>query len=246
MTTSRGRARPRRNTMTVDVGLREPPQVSGGQGEHGHLEELRVDPIALMRRVRDECGDVGQFRLADRDVVLLTGAEANELFFRAPEEVLDQAEAYPFMTPIFGEGVVFDAPPNGGARCSTTRPCVTSSCGATRRRSPRRSKPWWAAGLTRARSTSWTGSRSSPSTRPRRASSGASSATSSTAASPSSTTTSSRAPTPSPMSTRTRPSRASAAATRPGSGSWPWSRGSWTAAARARPPPTRTATCSTC
>jgi sterol 14alpha-demethylase len=97
--------------MTVDVGLREPPQVSGGEGEHGHLEELRVDPIALMRRVRAECGDVGQFRLADRDVVLVTGAEANELFFRAPEDVLDQAEAYPFMTPIFGEGVVFDAPP---------------------------------------------------------------------------------------------------------------------------------------
>ena len=33
------------------------------------------------------------------------------MFFRAPEEELDQAEAYPFMTPIFGEGVVFDAPP---------------------------------------------------------------------------------------------------------------------------------------
>jgi sterol 14-demethylase len=97
--------------MTVDVALREPPRVSGGQGEHGHLEELRHDPIGLMRRVRAECGDVGQFRLAERDVVLLTGAEANELFFRAPEEVFDQAEAYPFMTPIFGEGVVFDAPP---------------------------------------------------------------------------------------------------------------------------------------
>ncbi len=47
----------------------------------------------------------------DSDVVLLSGAEANEAYFRAPEEVLDQAEAYPFMTPIFGEGVVFDAPP---------------------------------------------------------------------------------------------------------------------------------------
>jgi sterol 14-demethylase len=97
--------------VTTDVGLREPPQVSGGDDTHGHLEELRHDPIGLMRRVRTECGDVGQFRLADRDVVLLTGAEANELFFRAPEEVLDQAEAYPFMTPIFGTGVVFDAPP---------------------------------------------------------------------------------------------------------------------------------------
>ncbi len=97
--------------MTIDVERREPPRVSGGGGETGHLEELRVDPIALLERVRSECGDVGVFRLAGRDVVLLSGAEANELFFRSPEEVLDQAEAYPFMTPIFGEGVVFDAPP---------------------------------------------------------------------------------------------------------------------------------------
>ncbi len=78
---------------------------------HGHLQELRTDPIGLLHRVRDECGDVGRFRLVDRDVVLVSGAEANEPFFRAPDEVLDQAEAYPFMTPIFGKGVVFDAPP---------------------------------------------------------------------------------------------------------------------------------------
>jgi sterol 14-demethylase len=88
--------------------LVEPRVVSGGPD---HLEELRSDPIGLMRRVRDECGDVGEFRLAGRRVVLLTGAEANEYFFRAPDEELDQAEAYPFMTPIFGEGVVFDATP---------------------------------------------------------------------------------------------------------------------------------------
>ncbi|MEV3922187.1 cytochrome P450 [Actinomadura coerulea] len=88
--------------------LVEPRVVSGGPD---HLEELRSDPIGLMRRVRDECGDVGEFRLAGRRVVLLSGAEANEFFFRAPDEELDQAEAYPFMTPIFGEGVVFDATP---------------------------------------------------------------------------------------------------------------------------------------
>ncbi|WP_309504819.1 MULTISPECIES: cytochrome P450 [Nocardioides] len=78
---------------------------------HGHLAEMRVDPIGLFQRVYDECGDIGRFRLADKDVVLVYGAEAQEQFFRAPDSTLDQAAAYPFMTPIFGKGVVFDASP---------------------------------------------------------------------------------------------------------------------------------------
>ncbi|WP_106403799.1 cytochrome P450 [Actinocorallia populi] len=88
-----------------------PPRVSGGAEPYGHLEELRTDPIGLMRRVREECGDVGAFRLGERDVVLVSGPEANEWFFRMPDATLDQGAAYPFMTPIFGRGVVFDAPP---------------------------------------------------------------------------------------------------------------------------------------
>jgi sterol 14alpha-demethylase len=87
------------------------PRVSGGVQPNGHLEELRTHPLGLLHRVRAECGDVGIFDLAGRDVVLATGADANEAYFRAPDEVLDQAEAYPFMTPIFGKGVVFDASP---------------------------------------------------------------------------------------------------------------------------------------
>src|SRR5215211_5192573 len=87
------------------------PRVSGGNGEHGHLDEFGTEPIGLMKRVREECGDVGSFNLAGRQVVLLSGAEANEFFFRASDDELDQAEAYPFMTPIFGKGVVFDADP---------------------------------------------------------------------------------------------------------------------------------------
>ncbi|MEV5833714.1 cytochrome P450 [Nocardia sp. NPDC052112] len=91
--------------------LVKPLRVSGGDHEHGHLDEFRVDPLALMRRVRAECGDVGAFELAGRQVILLSGAEANEFFFRSGDEDLDQAAAYPFMKPIFGEGVVFDASP---------------------------------------------------------------------------------------------------------------------------------------
>lgn len=87
------------------------PRLSGGEGQYGHLEEFRADPIGLMERTHEECGQLGWFELADKQVVMLYGAEANEFFFRCSDEELDQAEAYPFMTPIFGKGVVFDTSP---------------------------------------------------------------------------------------------------------------------------------------
>jgi hypothetical protein len=57
------------------------PVVSGGQDERGHLEEFRTDPIALMHRVREECGDVDIFHLAHKKVVLLSGAQASKVIF---------------------------------------------------------------------------------------------------------------------------------------------------------------------
>jgi sterol 14-demethylase len=95
--------------MTLDA-IREVSYAVPNDG-HGHLAELRIDPIGLLERVREECGDIGRFRLAERDVVMVSGADTNEAFFRAPDSVLDQGAAYPFMTPIFGKGVVFDASP---------------------------------------------------------------------------------------------------------------------------------------
>ncbi len=92
-------------------GGEKPPRVSGGLPLLGHLLEMRRSPIALFQRVRDEHGEVGEIRLARNRVVMLSGAQAQEAFFRAPDEQLDQAAAYPFMTPIFGRGVVFDATP---------------------------------------------------------------------------------------------------------------------------------------
>jgi sterol 14-demethylase len=65
------------------------PRVSGGEEEHGHLEEFRTDPIGLMRRTREECGNVGWFQLADKHVILLSGAEANEFFFRSADDDAD-------------------------------------------------------------------------------------------------------------------------------------------------------------
>jgi len=89
----------------------QPPLLSGGWPLLGHLLELRRAPIDLFWRVRDECGEIGEMNFAGNRVVLMTGAEAQEAFFRGSDEQLDQAAAYPFMTPVFGRGVVFDGTP---------------------------------------------------------------------------------------------------------------------------------------
>jgi len=88
-----------------------PPVLSGGWPLLGHLQELRRRPIELFARVRAECGEIGELNFAGSRVVLLTGEAAQEAFFRGTDEQLDQAAAYPFMTPIFGRGVLFDATP---------------------------------------------------------------------------------------------------------------------------------------
>jgi sterol 14-demethylase len=92
-------------------GGQAPPKLSRGWPGIGHLLELRKRPIELFQRVRDELGEIGEINFAGNRVVMLMGEEAQEAFFRGTDEQLDQAAAYPFMTPVFGEGVVFDATP---------------------------------------------------------------------------------------------------------------------------------------
>ncbi len=88
------------------------PELSGGGRRFGHMQALRHDPMRLFRRLRDECGELGKFRLLDREVVFFTGPEAQEAFFRQADEVFDpQPTSNELMRPVFGEGVVYDAPP---------------------------------------------------------------------------------------------------------------------------------------
>jgi sterol 14-demethylase len=88
------------------------PRLSGGGRRFGHLQALRHDPLGLFRRVREECGELGVFRMLGRDVALFSGPEAQEVFFRQPDEVFDpQPTSNELMRPIFGPGVVYDVPP---------------------------------------------------------------------------------------------------------------------------------------
>lgn len=78
----------------------------------GHMLEFGKNPFEYMMKLRNTLGEIGEFRMFHQKMVLMTGPEANEAFFRAPDAQLDQSQAYKIMTPIFGKGVVFDAPPH--------------------------------------------------------------------------------------------------------------------------------------
>jgi sterol 14-demethylase len=97
--------------VAAGAGGSRPPRLSRRLPLLGHVLEMRRDPVGLMQRCKDECGEIGELDLAGKPVVMLYGAEAQEAFFRAADEQLDQAAAYPFMKPVFGPGVVFDATP---------------------------------------------------------------------------------------------------------------------------------------
>ena len=88
------------------------PFLSGAKPPLGHFEEFVDTPIEFLHRAYEECGEVGEFDMGGLRTVLLVGPEAQEAFFRAPEEQLNAAAAYQMMVPVQGEGVQFGAPPD--------------------------------------------------------------------------------------------------------------------------------------
>lgn len=87
------------------------PRVPGGLPLVGHIVPFVRTALDLLGYARATCGDVAAFDVGPKKMVLLTGPEASEAFFRAPDEVLSPSEAYKMMVPVFGKDVVYDAPP---------------------------------------------------------------------------------------------------------------------------------------
>ncbi len=88
------------------------PKLSGALPIVGHMLSFARNPFTFLMRLRERLGEIGEFRMFHQEMVFMSGPEANEAFFRAPDDQLDQSAAYKVMTPIFGKGVVFDAPPH--------------------------------------------------------------------------------------------------------------------------------------
>ncbi|MGJ0484188.1 MAG: cytochrome P450 [Methylomicrobium sp.] len=92
--------------------VKAPPKMPGALPFLGHMLAFGKNPFTYMMTLRKTLGEIGEFRMFHQKMVLMTGPDANEAFFRAPDAQLDQSQAYKIMTPIFGKGVVFDAPPH--------------------------------------------------------------------------------------------------------------------------------------
>ncbi len=102
----------RRPPAPPPPGLQLPPRLSGALPVVGHTVEFVRDTIGLLERGQRELGEVAAMEIAGRKMVALYGPEAHEAVFRAKDEHLNPAEAYKIMTPVFGEGMVYDAPPD--------------------------------------------------------------------------------------------------------------------------------------
>jgi len=91
-------------------GGQEPPRVKGGLPYLGHMIPFAMHPYEFAKKAADQAGEVAAFTLLGQRIIMLTGDDASEVFYRSSDEELDQSAAYKLMTPIFGEGLVFDAP----------------------------------------------------------------------------------------------------------------------------------------
>lgn len=95
----------------VPEGLRLPPRLPGALPVVGHTVDFVRDTIGLLTRIQKEMGEIGAFDVLGRKMVAVFGPEAHEAIFRAPDEVMNPSDAYKIMTPVFGKGMVYDAPP---------------------------------------------------------------------------------------------------------------------------------------
>ncbi|MFO0554802.1 MAG: cytochrome P450 [Polyangiaceae bacterium] len=100
-----------RKKREAPSGLSLPPRLGGGLPVVGHTVDFVRDTIGLLTRAQREVGEVAAFDVLGRKMVAIFGPNAHEAVFRAPDEQLNPSEAYKIMTPVFGKGMVYDAPP---------------------------------------------------------------------------------------------------------------------------------------
>jgi sterol 14-demethylase len=96
-------------TIQAQAHSRELPRLRGGLPWLGHAMAFKHDPVGFLRHGQETAGDAFTFTLLGQRVVFMSGPSAHRAVFAAREEQLSCREAYQFMVPILGEGVLYGA-----------------------------------------------------------------------------------------------------------------------------------------
>ena len=88
-----------------------PPRVSGEKPGVGHMEAFSVNFARFLMKCHAECGELAEYNMAGQQTVLMSGPRAQEAFLKGLDKQLSRAAAYQATVPVFGKGVIFDAPP---------------------------------------------------------------------------------------------------------------------------------------
>jgi sterol 14-demethylase len=76
------------------------------------MEEFGVNFARFLMRCNAECGELAEFNMGGQQTVLMSGPVAQEAFLKTLDLKLSRAAAYQATVPVFGKGVIFDAPPD--------------------------------------------------------------------------------------------------------------------------------------
>jgi len=87
------------------------PPIYGSIPIIGCMVEFGQNPVATLKKAHQMLGDCFTMHLSGFNMTYLIGPEAQTTFFKATDDELSQREAYRFVAPVFGPGVVFDSPP---------------------------------------------------------------------------------------------------------------------------------------
>ena len=66
-------------------------------------------PVDFIAQALDKFGPIFTVSLVGKNITFLLGPEASGPFYSLTDDYMSQPEVYKFMTPVFGEGVVYDA-----------------------------------------------------------------------------------------------------------------------------------------
>ena len=98
------------NVSNLPPNAKLPPVVTTNVPIVGGLVSFLQDPLGAVANARKKYGNVFTINMFHIRSTFLIGSEAHKAFFEAMDDELDQAPCYRFMIPVFGKGVVYDAP----------------------------------------------------------------------------------------------------------------------------------------